>query len=111
MGNPLAFGQVTLAAAQVLFGLFLFGHVDDRSHELQIAGAVEHRTSQAVEVPDRSVGPDDAVAHLEIAPVADRVLVGPLNRGQIVGMNEPPCILDGELEGLGIETEDAVQLQ
>src|SRR6267154_2867548 len=73
---------------KLLLRTLTLGYIDHGPHELvEIAGLVEYRMAQAVNVPDPFVGMDDSVPKLEICLVADGSLPPFPARGLIVGMN------------------------
>src|SRR6267154_2872965 len=67
MREPLRFGQVNLAPAQRFFRLLGCGDVDRRPDKFyELAGLVQDRTADRVEMLDRSVRKNNAVVHFKL---------------------------------------------
>jgi hypothetical protein len=80
---------------QRAFGALALSHVhhdtDDLDHR---TGAVEHRLDLAMQVPDRTVGTNDAEIERESAHLLDRGFGGLLVRSPIVGMADLDELLE-----------------
>src|ERR1700690_1748919 len=109
MGEALPFAQIKLVLLKRLLGALALRYIDYGTYELiEIAGSVEDRMTDGVNVPDPFFRMNDPVVHFEIRFVADGFL-GPFHGCRlIVRMNSMKEFFESRQRASGIETQYAV---
>src|SRR6185369_2536560 len=88
VAKPLAFGEVRLATSQFFFRLNALRSVDGSAHIFdQSPVLVENGVGQVVDIPDCSVGPDDATGKFVFFLFTRRVLKSLFYQRSIVPVN------------------------
>src|SRR5260370_10778808 len=109
MGNALPLIEIRLALLKRLFGTLALRYIDHGTHELfEIAGSVEDRMTDDVNVPDPFFRMNDPVVQFEIRFVADGFLEPFPERRLIVRMNSLKEFLESRQRASGIESQHAV---
>src|ERR1700693_3221930 len=109
MGNALPFADIKLASPKRFLGTLAFRYIDHGTHELaEIAGSVEDRMTDDVNVPDPFFRMNDPVVQFEIRFVADGFLEPFLGRRLIVRMKVTKEVFESRQWASGIESQHAV---
>src|ERR1700742_4182693 len=105
MGEALSFTEIKLALLKPLFGPLALGYIDHGAYKfIQIAGSVEDRMTDNMNVPDPSFRMHNAVVHFKIRFVANGLIEPFPDHRLIARMNPMGEFFESRQRAGGIES-------